>query len=282
MQSRPHPGAGIEITGVDLRQLDESTFTRIRELFDRHGLLFFRGQELSEEDHIAFAQRFGSINVNRFFEKNADCPEIAMVRKEPGDRINIGGGWHTDHSYDEEPALGSILVARELPTTGGDTWFVSMYDAFESLPAPVRRKLRTMRARHSSKHVFGSRAKVLRWLTQSQHQSYNAEAADAMDDPVHPAVIEHPLSGREALYVNPGFTVGFEGWSLVRSIPFLAYLYWNAIRPARVAKFRWEPGSVAFWDNRCTWHYARNDYPGERRVMHRITLDGCALRPARA
>lgn len=280
MQTRPHPGAGIEIRGVDLREVDDETFARIEALFHEHGLLFFRGQELSEDDHIAFAERFGTINVNRFFPHHEQYPQIALVKKEPDDRINIGGGWHTDHSYDVEPALGSILVARDLPPTGGDTWFVSMYDAFERLPEPVKRKIRRMNAVHSSKHVFGSKGAWLRKLLGADEQVGNPEAADALDDVVHPMVIRHPLSGREALYVNPGFTVGIEGRSLLTAGPLLAYLYLHSIAPGHVAKFHWEPGSVAFWDNRATWHFARNDYKGHRRLMHRITLDGCALEAA--
>jgi taurine dioxygenase len=281
MKTKPHPGAGIEISDVDLRSVDDETFATIRALFCEHGLLFFRDQELSEDDHIALAERFGTINVNRFFPHDEAHPQIAVVRKEPGDRMNIGGGWHTDHSYDVEPALGSILVARELPATGGDTWFVSMYDAFERLPERVKAKLRTMNAVHSSKHVFGSRFAFVRRLLGLEQRVYNREQADALDDVVHPVVIEHPLSGREALYVNPAFTIRFEGRSLPTSLPLLLYLYAHATRPAHVARFRWAPGSVAFWDNRATWHYARNDYPGQRRVMHRITLDGCALRRSR-
>lgn len=280
MQTKPHPGAGIEITDVDLRTVDDETFVQIRALFDEHGLVFFRGQDLSAEDHIAFAERFGTINVNRFFAKNESHPEIAMVAKEPDQRINIGGGWHTDHSYDVEPALGSILVARELPATGGDTWFVSMYDAFDRLPEVMKVKLRRMRARHSAKHVFGSKFSRIKRLIGVEGQIQNPELADAMDDAVHPVVIKHPLSGREALYVNPGFTVGFEGRSLLTSLPLLAYLYKHATSSAHVARFRWEPGSVAMWDNRATWHYAQNDYKGQRRIMHRITVDGCALEPS--
>jgi taurine dioxygenase len=281
MHTKPHPGAGIEISDVDLRTVDDETFAEIRALFVEHGLLFFRGQELSEEDHIALAERFGTINVNRFFPHHDEYPQIALVAKEPGDRINIGGGWHTDHSYDVEPALGSILVARELPATGGDTWFVSMYDAFERLPEQMKRKLRKMNAVHSSKHVFGSRGALIRRLLGADEQVHNPELADELEDVVHPVVIEHPLSGREALYVNPGFTIRFEGRSLPTSLPLLAYLYLHATRSAHVAKLRWEPGSVAFWDNRATWHFARNDYSGQRRVMHRITLDGCPLERAR-
>lgn len=282
MKTKRHPGAGIEIWDVDLRVADDDTFARIRALFDEHGLLFFRGQELSEEDHIALARRFGTINVNRFFVAHADYPEIAMVAKAPEERFNIGGGWHTDHSYDVEPALGSVLVARELPATGGDTCFVSMYDAFATLPVRVQERLRGMNAVHSSKHVFGSKTALLRRLTGSQNQVKNPELADAMEDVVHPVVIKHPLSGREALYVNPGFTTRFEGRSLLRSLPLLGYLYAHATRARRVARFQWQPGSVAVWDNRATWHFAKNDYAGQRRVMHRITIDGCPLTAARS
>ncbi|MFT5354403.1 MAG: taurine dioxygenase [Polyangiales bacterium] len=282
MLSRPHRGVGIEISDVDLRTVDDDTFATIRALFIEHGLVFFRGQELSEDDHIALATRFGTINVNRFFPKNQTRPEIALVAKEPGQRSNTGGVWHTDHSYDVDPALGSILVARELPPSGGDTWFVSMYDAFEGLPEGMKSKLRGMNAVHSSKHVFGGKGALLRRIIRSDETVYNPELADEMDDVVHPVVIKHPLSGREALYVNPGFTIRFEDRSLLRSLPLLAYLYWHATRSHRVAKFKWEPGSVAFWDNRATWHFAKNDYAGHRRLMHRITLEGCAIEPSRS
>lgn len=277
MKTRPHPGAGIEVWDVDLRSVDQRTFARIQQLFVEYGLVFFRDQTLSEEDHIALAQRFGTININRFFPENAAYPEIAMVTKQPGQRANVGGGWHTDHSYDVEPALGSILVARELPNSGGDTWFINAADAFARLPEPMKAKLRTMRAVHSSKHIFGSRGAWLRRLIGSEENSHSPELADALDDVVHPVVIEHPLSGREVLYVNPAFTIGFEGRSLLRSLPLLLTLYALATYPSRVAKFKWRPGSVAIWDNRTTWHYAQNDYDGQTRVMHRITIDGCPI-----
>ncbi|MFK7989945.1 MAG: TauD/TfdA dioxygenase family protein [Sandaracinaceae bacterium] len=280
MRTREHPGAGVEVFDVDLGAIDDTTFERVQALFARYGLVFFRGQSLTQEAHIAFAKRFGEINVNRFFTKNPAHPEIALVEKEPDDRANVGGAWHTDHSYDAEPALGSILVARELPPSGGDTWFVNVADAFDRLPSRVKTKLRRMRARHSSQHVFGSKGALLRKLMGREGQSHNPELSDAMDDVVHPVVIRHPLSGREVLYVNPAFTVGFEGRGTIRSAPLLAYLYAHAVRSRHVAKFRWEPGSVAMWDNRATWHYAQNDYPGHRRIMHRITLEGCALEAA--
>jgi taurine dioxygenase len=265
MIATPHPGTGVEIRGVDVRAADDATFGAIRDLFHRHGLVFLRDQQLSATDHIALARRLGTINVNRFFVKEAD------------QRLNIGGFWHTDHSYDREPALGSILVARELPTSGGDTRFLSTYDAFEALPPGLQNRLRGMRAVHSAKHAFGTTASRIREWIDPQARSENTRQADEMGTVTHPAVIRHPLSGREALFVNPSFTVRFDGWSMLRSAPLLAEIYARVLLGARIANFRWEPGSVAIWDNRATWHNAKNDYRGQRREMHRITLDGCAL-----
>ena len=280
MNITPNRGAGAEVTDLDLRTLDENGFAEVRRAFAEHGLLFFRDQTLSEDDHIALAERFGPINVNRFFAAHPARPQIAMVTKEPDQTGNIGGGWHTDHSYDEVPALGSILVARELPPVGGDTWFVSMYRAFDALSVGLKRTLMGLRAVHSAAHVFGSRSAYREETDTASGRIGNPEAADALRDPVHPVVIRHPLSGRPALYVNPGFTRHFEGWTEEESRPLLEYLYEVATREAHICRFDWAPGSVAFWDNRATWHFAQNDYQGHRREMHRITIEGCALEAA--
>ena len=129
MQITSVEGLGAEITGVDIKSLSDAEFEAIQSAFAEHGVIFFRGQETSEDDHIAFAERFGDININRFFAAHPEYPQIALVAKEPDQKDNIGGGWHTDHSYDHEPALGSVLVARQLPESGGDTMFASMYKA---------------------------------------------------------------------------------------------------------------------------------------------------------
>ncbi len=149
------PNVGAEVTGVDVRTMSNAEFDQIRAAFNDRGLLFFRDQRLSEEDHIALAERFGTINVNRFFAAHPDYRQIALVTKEPEQTTNIGGGWHTDHSYDHEPALGSILVARELPPVGGDTAFVSMYTAYDALSSGLKKTLEGLCAVHSAKHIFG-------------------------------------------------------------------------------------------------------------------------------
>ena len=272
-------GVGAEVSGVDVGNLSDNEQSELTQLFSDEGLLLIRGQSIDEDQHISFARRFGDININRFFTPHPEHPEIALVTKEADQTVNIGGGWHTDHSYDVRPALGSILVARELPKAGGDTWFCSMYKAFESLSDGLKETLRGLNAVHSARHVFGTAEGYSR-EDATNGRIGNSAAADELTDPVHPVVIRHPLSGREALYVNGAFTRHFEGWTLEESEPLLGFLYTHAIAEENITRFHWEPGSIAFWDNRATWHFAQNDYHGERREMHRITIEGCALAAA--
>lgn len=273
-----HPIAGAlgaEIHGVDLSSdIPESQFAEIRRAFGEFGVIFFRDQDLSPERHIAFAERWAPINVNRFFSHVDGYPQIAMVLKEPDQKQNIGGSWHTDHTYDVAPAMGSILYALETPRTGGDTMFASMYLAYETLSDGLKATLESLNARHSSRHVFG-KIRAERGNDDTVGRIKNAELAT--QDAIHPAVITHPETGRKALYVNPGFTLGFEGWTDAESKPLLDYLYAHAARPEFTCRFRWKPGSLAFWDNRSTWHRALNDYQGQRRLMHRITVEGKPL-----
>ncbi len=265
------PSVGAEILGVDLRSLSDDDFAAIHRAFVDHGVIFFRDQELTPDDHIAFAQRWGDINVNRFFTPVDGYPAIAEVRKEPDQQTNIGGAWHTDHSYDQIPALGSILYAREVPPIGGDTMFASQYAAYELLSDAMRDTLLQLWADHSSRHVFGAKGAGIQ----------NNPSA-ATQDAVHPVVIEHPLSGRPALYVNLGFTLRFHGWTDAESAPILEWLYQHCSRPEVTTRFSWRPGSLAMWDNRAVQHNALNDYHGHRRLMHRITLEGTEIHPARA
>ena len=274
----PLPQAGAEVTGTNLAELTDDDFATLRAAFADHGLLFIRDQDLTETDHIAFAERWGDININRFFTAHDDHPQIAMVVKEPEQTGNIGELWHTDHSYDVEPALGSILVARELPNSGGDTHFASMYAAFDALDDEMTEFVRSHSAVHSARHAFGAAA-FHRDGDEDQFEGRysNSDVADAMPDVVHPMVIEHPLSGRPALYVNPTFTIGIDGMDADEAQPILQQLYRHAMQPQFVQVLQWQPGTVAFWDNRAVWHSAQNDYHGQRRIMHRITIEGCAL-----
>jgi len=278
IEIRPTSGAlGAEVSGVDLAdELDAAVVSDIRQAFNAHGVIFFRDQRLTPEQHIAFAERLGRININRFFKAAPGYPEIAEVRKEPAQTTNIGGGWHTDHSYDQIPALGSILLAREVPPRGGDTMFACMGQAYDALSDGLKRTLRGLRAVHSSRHVFGIKAQQAN--PDRQDRFLNPKLAT--QDAVHPVVIRHPDTGRPTLYVNAGFTTHFEGWTEKESKSLLDFLYQHAARPEFQTRFKWQVGSIAFWDNRATWHYALNDYQGERRLMHRITIEGVELEAA--
>jgi len=269
-------GVGAEVSQIDLNELADSEITEVKTAFAEHGLLFFRDQDIDEQAHLRFSRIWGDINVNRFFDAHPEFPEIAVVSKEPDQTFNVGGDWHTDHSYDHRPALGSVLVSRQLPASGGDTWFTSMYKAYDGLSSGLQSFLESLRAVHSAKHVFGSRAPEARQEAIGARFN-NKSVADELEDPVHPVVIRHPLSGRKALYVNSGFTLRFEGWTEAESAPLLEMLYAAAIREPYITRFNWQPGSVVFWDNRATWHFAQNDYQGQRRVMHRTTIEGGSL-----
>ena len=275
---RPTSGAlGAELLGVDLAQpLDAEAAADIRQAFYEHGVIFFRDQRLTPQQHIAFAQRMGTININRFFKTVPNYPQIAEVRKEAAHKTNIGGAWHTDHSYDQVPALGSILLAREVPSRGGDTMFACMAQAYDALSDGLKRTLKSLRAVHSSRQVFG----VESYMANPDRKDRLLNPELATQEAMHPVVIRHPETGRHTLYVNATFTTHFEGWTVEESKPLLDFLYRHAASPEFQTRFRWEEGSLAFWDNRATWHYALNDYTGEHRLMHRITLDGAPLEAA--
>ncbi|MDB5470125.1 MAG: taurine dioxygenase [Caulobacter sp.] len=268
------PGCGAMVHDVDLSRIDTRLADTLRQALFDHGVLFFRGQTLSPQQHLDLARAFAPIDVNRFFPADADWPEIAKVEKTKEQTSNIGGGWHTDHSYDAEPALGSILVARDLPPSGGDTLFADMYAAWDSLSAELQDRVRHMQAIHSTAHVFGEGG----GYAQSDQQALSGSRD--LPESIHPVVIKHPGSGKPVLYVNPGFTTGFVGLSKEEGQELLYQLFPHAIDKSRTYAFQWEPGSVAIWDNRATWHFAKNDYHGHYRLMHRVTMAGAPLEAA--
>jgi taurine dioxygenase len=264
---------GLEFFDVDLSEITEQELITVQQAQNLHGVVFFRDQDLDCDQHIQFAKRFGKVVVNRFFEKVDGYDEIAMVRKEPHHGTVVGENWHTDHSYDQAPALGSILYAREVPSVGGDTLFVNTYLAYEALSDGLKFTLENLNAVHGSDHVFSKTA--VRGIEPNEDRFHNFD--QAIQENVHPVVIVHPNSGRKSLYINPLFTLGFEGWTREESAPLLNYLCEHSLKSEFQLRYRWHTDSIAFWDNRATWHQAQNDYPTERRIMHRITLEGCEL-----
>jgi taurine dioxygenase len=267
---------GVEIGNVDIAiGLSDEQFLEMRRAFVAHGVIFMRDQDLTPDQHIEFAERWGEINVNRFFQAVDTHPIIAEVRKEPGQKSNIGSAWHTDHSYDQNPAMGSILYAREVPMMGGDALFSSMYAAYNHLSDGMKGTLLRMRVEHSSRHAFGESAYVDVDMDDVGDRLSNT--ADATQDVTLPVIINNPLSGKSPLYVNSDFTIKFEGRSKQEPQPLLDYLFQHAHQNEFIFRFHWQKGSIAIWDNRATHHCAPNDYQGERRLKHRITLEGECL-----
>ncbi len=268
-------GIGAEVMGANVADLEQAD--ALMAAFTDHAVIVIRDQKITPDQQLAFARRIGTINVNRFFAHVPDHPEIALVLKEPDQQRAIGERWHTDHSYDEIPAMCSMLHAVETPEVGGDTVFASMYAAFDALSEGLKTTLRGMHAWHSSRHVFGADRKDKE--TTKTGRIGNPEMAT--QDALHPVVINHPLSGREALYVNPEFTINFDGWTPEESAALIGYLERHCTKPEFTCRVRWRPGDITIWDNRATWHKAVNDYAGHRRLMHRITIEGVALSATR-
>ncbi len=267
---RPVAGAlGAEIGGVDLsRDLSDNTVADIRHALLEHLVIFFRDQDITPDRHLAFARRFGETVEYPLVKGLEGHPEIMTVVKLEHEKLNFGGLWHSDTTYLDEPPMGSILVARELPPHGGDTLFANMFLAHETLSEGLRNLLKPL------KGVSVSNLPKVCQTRQARMDDSARAAPETVLTATHPVVRTHPESGKKALYVNGAHTCRFEGLSEEESAPLLEYLFEHQTRPEFTCRFRWEPGSIAFWDNRATQHNPVNDYHGHKRVMHRITLAG--------
>jgi taurine dioxygenase len=272
IEVRPIAGSiGAEIHNVDVSQdLDDRTIGDIRKALLDHCVIFFRDQKLDTERHKVFTRRFGKIFIHPNYKGMQADPEIVQITREPGDKRIVGEDWHADTTMMPEPPMGAILYAIEVPPYGGDTLFANQYQAYEALSEGMKRMLSGLRALHSDRKVAGPQAN-----RNSQRSTKVREDADWRETvSAHPVVVKHPETGRKLLYVNRSYTQGFEGMTEEESRPLLDYLLEHGHRPEFTCRFRWETGSLAFWDNRCAMHNAINDYHGHRRVMHRITLAG--------
>ena len=266
---RPVAGTlGAEIGGVDLAaDLPDATVAEIRRAWLRHQVVFFRDQDLDLDHYQAFAERMGEPVEYPFVKGLEGHPKIITIAKLEHETVNFGGVWHSDTTYLERPPMATMLLAREVPDAGGDTLWTSMYAAYETLSPGLQQMLDGLRAVNTSAmaDVSKTREDRIRDTGFEEERTYEA---------VHPVVRTHPETGRKALYVNPAHTARFEGWTEEESRPLLDLLCTHAVRPEFTVRFRWRPGSLALWDNRCVWHNPINDYHGHRRVMHRITLAG--------
>lgn len=270
LEIRPIAGAiGAEVHGVDLaEEFPAETIAAIRQALLDHLVIFFRGQDLPPARFMAFARRFGTPVEYPFLNGIDGFPEIIAVTKLEHERINFGGVWHADTTYLAQPPMATLLVAREVPPAGGDTLFANQYLAYDALSERMRALLDGLRAVSSS-----AKADVTRTREDRVRSDGTARAREALQAE-HPVVRTHPETGRKALYVNLAHTTRFAGMTEEESAGLLDFLFRHQVRPEFTCRFRWEVGSLAFWDNRCAQHNPINDYHGYRRVMHRITLAG--------
>jgi taurine dioxygenase len=260
---------GAEVDGVDLaRPLSDEAVVRLREIWLEHGVIFFRGQPaLSPQAFLAFARRFGEPVRYPLLEGLPDAPEVIAVVKLEHEQVNFGGVWHTDTAYLDEPPMGTMLMAREVPPYGGDTLFASGVAAYAALSDGMKAMLDPLRAVNSS-----AKADVTK--TREDRVKDSGVASSRTYEAIHPVVRTHPETGRKALYVNSAHTTRFEGMTEEESAGLLNFLFQHQARPEFTCRFVWRPGSIALWDNRCCLHNPVNDYHGFRRVMHRATLGG--------
>jgi len=267
---KPVAGAlGADITGIDLAgDLAAPTVAALRQALLDHLVIFIRDQSLTPAQFSAFARRFGEPVAYPLVKGLDDHPEIIAVAKLEHERVNFGGVWHSDTTYLQQPPMGSLLLARELPPYGGDTLFANQYLAYETLSPGMRRFLDGAKGVSSSAKADVSRTREDRVKSGGTEQARQELTAE------HPAVRTHPETGRKALFVNTAHTTRFADMTAEESAPILNYLFQHQIRPEFTCRLTWRPGTLAFWDNRCTQHNPVNDYHGFRRIMHRITLGG--------
>jgi taurine dioxygenase len=260
---------GAEIHGVNLGEaLGDNAVAAIRQALLDHLVIFFRGQKLTPAQYLAFAKRFGQPIEYPFVKGIEGFPHIIEVKKLEHEKLNFGGVWHSDTTYLDEPPMGSMLYALEVPPQGGDTIFANQYMAYETLSDGFKRALADLRGVSDSMKADASRTREDRIASDARPGAKTRYVAE------HPAVRTHPETGRKALYVNVAHTTHFTDMTAAESAPLLEYLYRHQVRPEFTCQFRWQPGSLAFWDNRAAQHNAINDYAGHRRLMQRITLAG--------
>ena len=264
---------GAEIHGVDIsRPLDDETVAAIRRALLDHLVIFFRDQELTPDEHKAFAAQFGPLQIDEFVAGMAGHPEIMEVIKEAGDEKNFAGRWHADVTFQEAPALGAVLYALEVPTVGGDTMFANTSLAYDALSGGMKTMLDGLTAVHCAYPAYHPS-----WMDEAnaRNDGMRYTANDPRDYTAgHPVVRTHPETGRKGLFVNGSYTIRFTDMTVDESRPLLEYLYAHMTRPEFTCRFSWTPGSVAFWDNRCSHHCPIDDYSGARRAMHRVTIAG--------
>ena len=267
LEAIPLSGAmGAEIRGANLRDIDDETFADIHKILLDHGMIFFRDQDITPTQQLIFAKRWGEPHFHPYMPGLPDHPEIIEIVKNPEDTHTFGGQWHTDQMFTPTPAMGTMLYAKEVPVAGGDTLFGNLYLAYDALSDGMKAAIANLRTFNLYDKKKG-RSSVMKGKLKEPEKP--AEPA------IHPLVRPHGETDKPVLYIcYDRITRHIVDWTPEESRPLLDYLRAHATRPEFTCRLRWEPGTLAFWDNRCVQHMALNDYHGSRRVMHRITIRG--------
>ena len=260
---------GAEIEGIDLcEDLHDDTVHDLRRALLDHKVIFIRDQKITPEEQIRFARRFGEAAEYPFVKGLDAYPEIIEVRKEAHEKVNFGGLWHSDTTYLEEPPMATMLYALELPPYGGDTLFANMVQAYETLSDGMKAMLDGLIGINRSDNASVTATRLDRLKDAGKEDAKPSFVAE------HPLVRTHPETGRKCLYLSAAHTAQIKGMTVEESAAILSYLFVHQVRPEFTCRFRWSAGALAFWDNRQAMHNPINDYHGQRRVLHRITLAG--------
>ena len=262
------PTIGAEVHGVDLaKPQDAATLKALRAALLDWKVLFFRDQDITTDQHLAFAGSFGELEVHPFAPCKPGYPEVLAITHD-ADNKGRENTWHSDVTWREKPSLGSVLRAIEVPPVGGDTLFADMYAAYEGLTDEVKARIDGAVAVHDFTHFRRGMRK--RGVSEAEIEAFDK----AYPKVEHPVVRTHPETGRRGLYVNAAFTLSIVGLDEDASAALLRHLYAQAAIPEYQCRFRWEANSIAFWDNRSSQHYAASDYFPAVRRMERVTIVG--------
>jgi len=251
---------GAEITGVDLTDdLSDAVIDELKQAIADYQVIFFRDQNLDRESHKAFGRRFGELFIHNGVASIPDHPEIVAIHADANSKYIAGDNWHSDLTMNPEPPMGSILYLHTMPPVGGDTIWSSMYAAYDALSPRMKDHIEGLTALHDGEHVY-------RPIINDPTKTYPCSQ--------HPVVRVHPVTGRKTIFVNPSYTTRIVELPEPESDALLAYLYQHCQDPNFQVRFRWRPHSVAFWDNRCTQHFAIYDYYPHVRSGFRVTIAG--------
>ena len=269
------PTLGVEISGIDLNDLDQPQIDQLRRLWHQYKVIFIRDQKIELNQLLKFSSRFGNLMQLPYIKPHQGYPDIIRVLKE-ADEINMGtfgGDWHSDFSFLEAPPMASILYAEQVPSVGGDTLWIDMVEALKQLPAELLGKLEGRNVIHTGA-PYGVKNAPLDTTQFKGSIEIDRNNPEADQETLHPAICLHPETHEKMLFINPTYTTGIEGYAQQEALDLLERIYKHCARPEFGCRFNWRADSIAMWDNRNTLHYAVNDYDGHRRCLYRTTIAG--------